>query len=622
MSMKISSTIILIYFVLCCSCHRKTKELSQELSRIDSIMWEHPDSALTLLGKMPKPSLDDKLEYATWCLLMTQAQDKNRFTHTSDSLINISLRFFERENDWRRKAQALFYKGQVAQDLGHKEEAVEYYVKAEDMLEHFHDPLFASLVYQTLGSLYRYQSLYEASLHQLRNGVQYALLFPEGNDLSHAYSQLGRTFFECGKTDSARYYFERSLEHGKKIGDLKMQSMAIGELGVVFRQAGNLEKALEYKKKELTLDLQQCDVRNLPQTKYGMAGVFYEMGELDSAKIYFEEALNTSNVYTKRGSYKGLYLIAKKQGKYQEAIYYNDQVCIYNDSITDIARTKAMAEVQLKYDHMKLENEKKDLKLRNIRILGYGVCLVFLLISVIATLVNRYQRKLLRKECLVREAQENIQKYIMQLYENEQSIKKNEELILIYTGELQDKEELEKLVDERRVQLDITRRQNGLLQDQIQSLQQKIQQIAPLKEEKNQWIHTFEDLSEENKMLKSREIYLLDYLGTHIDLFKRLREGKDSLKEQDWYMLKTHIDLLFDKFTMRLQADFPGLTEYNLKICCLIKMRYSTSRISTLLGVSAPSITRQKLRIREFMSQQKKELTWEDTTLETYLSEY
>lgn len=620
--MKISSTIILIIFVLCCSCHQRTKELSQELSQVDSIMWEHPDSALVLLEKMPKPSLDNKLAYATWCLLMTQAQDKNRITHTSDSLINISMRYFERGNDWRRKTQALFYKGQVAQDLGRKEEAVECYVRAEDMLSLFHDPLFASLIYQTLGSLYRYQSLYGASLNQLRNGVQYALLFPKRNDLSHAYSQLGRTFFECGKTDSAKYYFERSLEHGRKIGDLKMQSMAIGELGVVFRQTGELEKALEYKKRELILDLQQGNVRNLPQAKYGIANVFYKMGELDSAEIYFEEAIKTPNIYTKRGGYKGLYLISKNQDKYQEAIYYNDQFCIYNDSIANLAQTKAMAEVQLKYDHAKLENEKKDLELRNIRILGYGVCLVLLLISVIATLVYMYQRKLLRKECLVREAQENIQKYIMQLHENEQSIKRNEELIRIYTGELQDKDELKKLVDKRLVQLDITRKQNDLLQDQIQSLQQKIQQIAPLKEEKNQWIHTFEDLSEENKMLKSRETYLLDYLGTYIDLFKQLREGKDSLKEQDWYMLKTHIDLLFDKFTMRLQADFPGLTEYNLKICCLIKMRYSTSRISTLLGVSAPSITRQKLRIREFMSLQKKELIWEDTTLEIYLSEY
>lgn len=617
--MKTTYTTILIYLAFCTSCHRQAKELSIELSKVDSIIWEHPDSALALLEKMPKRSLVDKQGYATWCLLITQAQDKNLVTHTSDSLINISVRYFERGNDWRRKAQSLFYKGQVAQDLGRKEEAVECYVKAKDMLEHFHDPVFASLVCQTLGSLYRYQKIYDASLNQLRDGVRYAQLLPERDDLSHAYSQLGRTFVECGNLDSANYYFEQSLEHGKKIGDLKMQSMAIGELGTVFRKAGKLEKALEYKKKELTLDLQQGNVRNLPQAKYGIASVFYKMGELDSAKIYYEEGLNTSNVYTKRGAYKGLYLIAKNQGKYQEAIYYNDQYCFYNDSITNLAQTKAISEIQLKYDHVKLENEKKDLELRNIRILGYGVCLVMLLISVIATLVYIYQRKLLRKEYLIREAQGNIRKYMWQLHENEQSIKRNEELIQTYTEELQDKEELEKLVEKRRVQLEITRRQNILLQDQIQSLQQK---IPSLTEEKNEWIHTLEELSGEIKVLKSREAYLLDYLGTHMDLFKQLRKEKDSLKDADWYALKTHVDLLFNNFTMRLLIDFQGLSEYNLKICCLIKMKYSTSRISTLIGVSAPSITRQKQRIRGFMSQQKKELNWEDMTLEIYLSDY
>lgn len=64
------------------SCHQETKEISPELSFVDSIIWDHPDSALAILEKMPKPVSSDQLNNATWYLLYTQAWDKNHKKYT------------------------------------------------------------------------------------------------------------------------------------------------------------------------------------------------------------------------------------------------------------------------------------------------------------------------------------------------------------------------------------------------------------------------------------------------------------------------------------------------------------------------------------------------------------
>ena len=60
-----------------CSGNRKEKTPLPELAHAESVMFDHPDSALHILEAMPMPSARwDKENHALWCLLLTQAQYK------------------------------------------------------------------------------------------------------------------------------------------------------------------------------------------------------------------------------------------------------------------------------------------------------------------------------------------------------------------------------------------------------------------------------------------------------------------------------------------------------------------------------------------------------------------
>ena len=72
--------ILIVFAVLLniqCSINGKEKTPLPELVHAESVMFDHPDSALHILEDMPMPSARrDKENHALWCLLLTQAQYK------------------------------------------------------------------------------------------------------------------------------------------------------------------------------------------------------------------------------------------------------------------------------------------------------------------------------------------------------------------------------------------------------------------------------------------------------------------------------------------------------------------------------------------------------------------
>ncbi len=648
------------------SCHQEAKEISPELAMIDSIMWDHPDSALTLLEKMPKPSPSDKLNDATWCLLYTQACDKNYKKHTSDSLINIALRYFDPRVDGRRKAQAWFYKGAVCRDLSRLEEATACYVRARDLIGSFDDPLFASLICQTLGRVYREQKVYDQALELFREAIYYVARVPRRDDWSHAYSELGRTFAECEQLDSARYYFERSLENGVLIDDLKMQAMAIGELGTIYRLEKNYTKALECKKEDLALTLKLGDTINSSTVRLGIASVFYQMGELDSAEVYFKKSLNTSNMGRIRTVNLALYFIAKKQLRYDDAFTYIEQYRHYNDSINNIDRTRAIAEAQEKYDNEKLENEKKTLLLEKDRLqksILWGGIITVVLLGLIAF---GYQRKLWLKERNLRKSEEEIQEYLSNLHENEEKIRENQDLIESLSKDQEDKknlindlwvnvqflkaenqehqyeineytqlakqneekirenqdliESLSKDQEDKKIQINDLKDNVQFLVSKNRKYQSKIDEYIQMAKQNDDRVIKLEKLSGQNLYLKGREAFLIDYINKHVDFFKKLREN--PRQPIDWTLLFENLNVLHNNFYSRLRGEFPSLTEMDIQVCCLIKAGLTTSQIADVFCISGPSVTKKKSRIRERINQSKEGSLDAKITLDVFLINY
>ncbi len=94
-----------------CSRHAATEAA---LDRADSLMSEHPDSALAILTAIDGTPLPQGSGLqARYALLLTQAKTKNHIIETNDSLISIANDYYYKEGDEFLLMKARFYLGNI-----------------------------------------------------------------------------------------------------------------------------------------------------------------------------------------------------------------------------------------------------------------------------------------------------------------------------------------------------------------------------------------------------------------------------------------------------------------------------------------------------------------------------
>ena len=152
-----------------CSGNGKEKTLLPELVHAESVMFDHPDSALHILETMPMPSARwDKENHALWCLLVTQAQYKQVMKIPSDSLVRIAYDYYKPTNNARRKAMSALYMGDINYELRNIEEALQYYLEGKTEVEKTDDYKTGYLVMISLCKLY----LYRLCFGSLQEGIR------------------------------------------------------------------------------------------------------------------------------------------------------------------------------------------------------------------------------------------------------------------------------------------------------------------------------------------------------------------------------------------------------------------------------------------------------------------
>ena len=505
----------------------------------------------------------------------------------------------------QQQAHDLFEQSKQYKKEKDVERQVTTLMQAYDLLPQIDDPALASQICQALGNAYMYREIYDESLAYSREAVNYALQEePHGKQLSLAFSQLGRTFAECHEADSAQLYFEKSLNIALQLKDTTEIAAGYGQLGVVYQLKNDYTTSLEYAKLELKTYIQHRDSNYIPQAYYGVGSTYYYMGQLDSAKVCFEKALNTQNIYTIQGSYQALYHINRKLGNLAEAIEYNQLNNTMKDSIANMARDEMLAEMQVKYDNEKLLSEQRQQKLHNSYLLIALILLATASLAFIA--INQYRLK--RNE-------HELQNAFLKLQDNNQTIWHNRQQINQITQELKDSEQMAatQIQDLNNHLADIQSSN-----EQLQEFNQKLEKIISQREKYAD--QAISRMMDQNKHLQKQNDSLLQFFEQHFPELKELHNNPHPIK--DWQSFYTLTDTLYNLFYTRLKQDMPDMPEYSLQICCLVKHSFSTPQIARIVGIAANSLSKQKGRIRNSLVEHRPDLFQERLTLDELLSNY
>ena len=147
---------LLLLFLFSCTSQKE----NQLLLHADSLMAEHPDSALIFLESIPFPQKLSRADRALYALLLTQARYKNYITLDDDSLIKVAVDYYGKKKSLRA-AQAHYYWGAAYRDMGNVPFAVEEYLKAIELMPEKDD--FLAMIYDNLAECYLEEDLYDVA---------------------------------------------------------------------------------------------------------------------------------------------------------------------------------------------------------------------------------------------------------------------------------------------------------------------------------------------------------------------------------------------------------------------------------------------------------------------------
>ena len=598
-----------------CSGNVKEKSPLPELVHAESVMFDHPDSALHILETMPMPSARrDKEIHALWCLLVTQAQYKQVMKIPSDSLVRIAYDYYKPTNNARRKAMSALYMGDVNYDLGNIEEAMKYYLEGKTEVEKTNDYKTGYLIMSSLGKLYLYRDFSDYALEACTKAYNYAVEDSNKRYQMGALKYLARCYSIMNRLPKAIETYNEcctiSIELGYK--NSKHYYNILHEIALVYINSHEYEKSLNI--------LLSYPVNNLSYSLIGKN--YYHLGKTDSAYYYLNKALNTNNIYSKASIYNYLYKLGDtpKYRKYLKT--YCDSLLFYNDSIIALDKGKEIIAYKEKYDHQKLITEQQRLKLEKADTQRMLFIITICLIVVITVVAYLYQKRLVRKETTIRKQSEQLQDYMLQLHEYETRLMQNNR----YMEELQEQISRQEVnaedIESYREQIDSLQSENSRLSENINTLQQHIAEYTSKLDKARRDTEKFRSISEENLNLKQRERMLADYVVDNDRLVKELREKCRVLDGMEWEALEQMCESTYGNFVSRMQSICPTLTKQELHLCILIKLRFSNTQMSEIFGVSVSSVSQKKFRLKKHLSDSLEGGFSEEMTLDRWLAEF
>lgn len=613
-SFKHAGLIISIITSLISCTHNKnyTTTFQPELAKAEAIMYRYPDSALHILQGIQPDNPSNNEQYATWALLMTQAQYKNQIEQ-SDSLINIAYSYFINQDNAQRKALALYYKGILCHESHHAEDALSFYLEATTEIEKTNDYQLGFLINSEIGLMYLYRKLNDYAMEYFEKAHHNAELSNNQTYIAFSFIYIARAFSQKKQYNKAIEYYEKAIKIGQVNNYPTILASAMNETSFLFLKTGENKKALQYAK--------DCiKIKKTDQRIFSLGDTYRYLKMYGSAYFYLNQASLSPNIHTARSAYQALFYISQEEKDYKKAVEYSNKLWFYQDSIGKTDRNKALIEMQEKYDQQKIINENNLSQIKKDRIIR-NVLIALIILSFIIAITNYlYQRKIVSQKQEILEKEEKIRYFTMKIHENETLINRNKMRIEELTIQMEGSQEIkEQWKEQNKIRQEI-QQQNEMLKLENNKLQNHISNYAQSLKEKSKELEAMEHLSEENQYLHKREAFLCNQLINQTELFNKLKTTK-YIDDQLWQEIKEKIDLLFDNYTKRLYHQIPSLTDGDIQICCLIKLRFSNGDIANMLAISPTSVSKRKLRLKERIVQEIGSLG-ENQSLDLWLMEY
>lgn len=366
------STLFLIAFYASCQQEATRHPL---LLKADTLMIDHPDSALAVLQSIHQPAGMNRADRALYALLMTRAEDKNEIPITSDSLIQTAVSYYQDGKDPYRKAQSLYYLACAYEDMNKIAPSLNTLLKIEEILKakYPHDRLMY-LVNSNLANQYRKQGFYEKAMVAGKKSYDNSVMRNDSADILYAIDYIASIYLSLDKNDSASVYYAKGLEMAEIRRDSSWIASFLGDISEIDYNLKDYQRALKDITKAIAYE---PDGENLLYYYCLKGDILHEMGERDSAMYYLSKSAHSDDINVQYLSNLTLSAIEKRAGNFEKSLEHSEAATALIDSIYKIDKQTEIFKILNDHAitaHTKAITYKERRKTR--RIIIFAVCVL------------------------------------------------------------------------------------------------------------------------------------------------------------------------------------------------------------------------------------------------------
>ncbi len=555
------TTRILPFLLLCAtffSC-RDGGRAEGILRTVDSLMEEHPDSALAILKRDSLEICRSGKDFRLWyALSRTEADDKCYILHVSDSAIRIAAGCYDSYGSTLQRVRADYLLGRVYCDMHLYGHALTSFNKAI-AVDAENDSVinrYKARAATWAGYVYEVEGLHKDALRY--NKLAYGYAKKAGAQVTEIYSlrDIGRSYRDLKRNDIAIPYYQQAAKKAKTIDDANLYNMVMEELAGIYIEEGRLDEAYA----ALNTKFLATTDKDIASHYYIWAMYFEKRGQLDSAVAYDKRGMKYSEISIKRDVSLDLARLLTKQGKRDEAMEYYEKYSVYSDSVetSELKETSDM----LSQVEKSIDVERKNAALASSQLRLAAVMSILVVVVVIASvaLLGMY----LKRKRKQREQLERVRRYRLERSMKEkQRAQQNKERIALLENELTASNQT------------LSELRQELIRNEAEMLKYKDALTA------------FEQ--------KHGELLVADLADT--DVYKLYHDPIAKPTSADYHMLVEALNKAYGDFTLRLKEFYPDIRSNEMWICCMVKAGLTSKEICNISSYSYSSIGMAKVRL-------------------------
>ncbi len=401
--------VVLLAMIVACNPPKEkdtepiAKPLS-ELSAIDSLMWQQPDSALKVMMEFAGSEAADGMDVfeGHYCqVLVAELLFKNDYgqsnrtevlkaVHYFDSIVNVAdgrnadargkadaRGASVQERDAFLAARAHYINGAGLYERDSVVAACGEYLKALEVMEtHFpgietqdvgvlrdrHIPRFMGLTYSRLAELFSDQFVLEPAIICFKRAIAFNRMEPTSSlGASKLLRHLGKQYDKLNQLDSAAYYYGEALRLLPDTNNLVYRDLVSQMALLHFNMGEDAESSIgDLKRMVIQAESEQERLNRF----FTLGGIYFENRQYDSAIVYLTPVFeNKEDATTQRLAAICLYNIYQSMGDLlkstQYAMYQAENATPKGESSMQASQLNDLFQQYLQWEQEKAEAERR-----------------------------------------------------------------------------------------------------------------------------------------------------------------------------------------------------------------------------------------------------------------------